>query len=161
MSELVGSAYYDSQIKYTPSIKNELERLSRLVLEMYKWESVMAKKLIHRPSGFEFAGEGRQCVLCLGADSRMWYDELGIKCLDCEDALNKKIIPKYTISGSKGGAYVTGTFLISNMGYSKKEIRSKVLKGELKARVIEHASRDNTYIFLKKENSDLFLNFPV
>lgn len=161
MNDLVSSVQHDMQLKYSSSVKNELERLSRLVLEMYKWESAMAKKLIHHPSGFEISGEGRQCVLCLGTDSSMWYDKFGIKCLDCERALNAKIVPKYTINGSKESAYFTGSFLISNMGYSKKELKSKVLKGSLKARVIKHNTRDNTYIFLKKENRDLFLNSPA
>lgn len=156
MSELAKTINDGSTQTISASIKNELDRLAHLVLDLYKWESIMAKKLMSSPLGFEFVGDGRQCAVCLGSDNKMWYDQAGIKCLDCEKAFAKKIIPKYTLKASSMNAYVTDSFLISNMGYSEKDLEVKLSEGKLRARKIEHRYRKNTLLFLKRENKELF-----
>jgi hypothetical protein len=90
------------------------------------------KKLKENPKGFHLEGEGYTCFICGGAASKekSWYDKYGIKCLTCQDAIDKKIIPA-TAANDKDSWYSANDleygFLINRFGL-RRFIKEKLLK---------------------------------
>lgn len=137
----------------TDKVKADLGQLANVILDLYKWEKSMRKKLETLPQGFKFPASNMTCNVCLGETfSEMWYDQLGMRCVDCQRAYQKKVIPKYIVQGNRNGAYITETYLSSKTGLKSEQIKKRVSTGELKARIIVHHKKPDTWLFLKNEN---------
>ena len=116
-------------------------------------------KLKTNPKGFYIEeGETYSCLICgrniTGKEG--WYDKYGNKCLICQNALNKKVIPGY-ICRDRDSWYGTWE-LKDKFGIYSATAKKMVREGELKARIIKDENNNPyEYVFLVKEN-DEFLN---
>ena len=144
---------YDTEAEYRDSARN-LVGFVDVLMEMSKDDLLRQKWLEKEPKGFEMEGEGRTCHLCgrSNYDLKLWYDKWGMKCMDCQDALNKKIIPGYVFKDYKNEKHITASTLSWKMDIRQQTIRKLVRQGKLKVREIP---RNRTMVFLRKENPDL------
>jgi hypothetical protein len=127
-----------------------------LLYDIWREEERRMTRLKQEPKGFALKGEGRMCSLCgdgIG-DEDMWYDKWGLKCMFCQQALNKRLLPGYVFKDSKNEKHITATKLSWKLDIRHQTINKLVRQGKLKARVVPGKNRD-TLVFLKKENPNL------
>ncbi len=124
-----------------------------LLIEMDMQQKALKNRLKDEPKGFSMAGEGRNCSLCGHGiyEGDGWYDKWGFKCLNCQDAVNKKKIP-----GSLCGDYdhkkcITDSALSYRFDLHVQTIRKLIRRGDIKARQIPNGP----YLILKKDNPNL------
>jgi hypothetical protein len=112
-------------------------------------------KLKKHPKGFHIEGNGYSCFICGNSISNeeTWYDKWGIKCLTCQKAIDKKVIPA-SIAKNKDSWY-SKYDLESRFNINHHAIKSFIKEGILKPRIIRHDSnRPHVYLFLIKDNKD-------
>ena len=143
---------YKNEEEYRKAAQ-DLYDLAELLYKVYREDRGRKEKLKNNPKGFAFASEGRMCRLCgNGVKGDMWFDKWGMKCLDCQEALNKKIVPGYVFNDDKNARHITESTLSWKAGIRSQTIRKLVRQGKLSARILPQG----TYVFLQKENPDLF-----
>lgn len=109
-----------------------LRSYAEIVLDSYLEDERRKKKLEESPKGFHLEGEGYSCFICGGSVSKeqTWYDKYGIKCLTCQSAIDKKIIPA-SAAKDKDSWYsmydLEHGFFINRFGI-KKLIKEDLLK---------------------------------
>lgn len=74
---------------------NNLVNFFKLLYECDMEERNWKRRLEKEPKGFPMKDSGRNCCVCHVSTSpeNSWYDKHGIKCLNCQRALDKKVIP--------------------------------------------------------------------
>jgi len=82
----------------------------------------------------------------------MWYDKWGQKCMTCQKALDKKIVPGYCFDDYKNEKHITDRTMKLQLGVRAAVIRKLVRQGKLKARVVPGSG---VLVFLKKENPNI------
>ena len=144
---------YDTEAEYRHSARNLVGFVDTL-LKMSHDDLLRQKRLESEPKGFEMEGEGRTCPLCgrSNYDLKLWYDKWGLKCMDCQNALNKKIIPGYVFKDYKDEKHITASTLSWKMDLRHQTIRKLVRQGKLIAREIPI---NRTIVFLREENPDI------
>lgn len=131
----------------------DLYDLAGLLYRAYCEDRERKDKLKDNPKGFAFASDGRMCKLCGdGVRGDMWFDKWGMKCFDCQKALNKKIIPGYVFNDDNYERHITESRLAWKASIRSQTIRKLVRQGKLKARILPQG----TCVFLQKENPNLF-----
>jgi hypothetical protein len=154
--QTINGILYETKEEYDKRVQDDLEQLAQLALDMYHIQKQFDARLEREPQGFEFPAEGRMCRLCMGGGSgNMWYDKRGMRCMDCQAAFVKKIIPGYVFTDDKNKRHITETSLIVSFKADRKEIRKYIKEGVLKPRRIEHGKYPDTIVFLKKDNPNL------
>jgi hypothetical protein len=143
--------YYDTEAEYREAARNLLQyvKLSYdLAREHYGWEQRLKKE----PAGFAIASEGRSCCLChQSVIGEVWYDKWGMKCMTCQEALNKKIVPGYVFKDSDNNRHVTASQLSWKYGLHQQTINKLIRQGRIKPRIIPKGIT----LFLKSENPEL------
>lgn len=84
-------------------------------------EARLLRKLKDIPEGFPYDKEGHHCAICdeITFGENSWYDKYGLKCMTCQDAINKKIIPA-SIAKNRNSYYTdTGLEVSFNMTHHK------------------------------------------
>jgi hypothetical protein len=82
----------------------------------------------------------------------MYFDKWGAKCPDCQEALNKNIIPGYVFKDRDNHKHITASELSWRHKLPYQTIKKLIRQNKLKARTIP---KSNTLVFLRKENPDL------
>jgi hypothetical protein len=142
---------YDTEAEYREAAYN-IVNLCDLALQVAMEEKARDKRLKNEPKGFSFKGEGRMCSLCKhGVADDMWYDKWGMKCLDCQDAFNKKIVPGYVFKDRDNEKSVTDSTLAYKTGINVRTIRKLVRRGDIKVRILPKGPM----VILRKENPNL------
>lgn len=147
LKDISGQEHNDEE---ETTIRLFAEILCNLTLEEFRRK----EKLHHSPEGFYFDQEGYTCIICksaaFGVDS--WYDNYGLKCSCCQEAINKKIIPLKIIKNSN--SYYTECDLMALFNLKRNQINQLVKKGLLKDRVIpgKKSSGQHLRIFLISDN---------
>lgn len=133
-----------------------LRGYAELILDLYLKDDGRKKKLEENPKGFHLEGEGYSCFICgtSVSNEQTWYDKHGIKCLTCQSAIDKKVIPASAAS-DKDGWYSTHdlehSFFINRFG-----IRKLVKEGLLKPRIVPGAGGGiHCQLFLIKDHKDV------
>jgi len=145
----------DTEEEYR-QLQRDMYALAELTYDMYQIQKRFDARLAREPSGFKFPAEGRMCKLCMGGGAGdFWYDQKGMRCIDCQTAYIKKIIPGYVFTDDKNRKHITETSLIVRHHADRREIRKYVKEGVLKPRRIDHGQYPQTLIFLKRENPNL------
>lgn len=114
------------------------------------------KKLEENPKGFHLEGKGYTCCVCHNSvsDDQTWYDENSIKCLICQDALDKKVIPP-TVASDHESWYSMHDFE-SSFFMKPNAVRRFIKEGLLKPRIIKGPSdRIHYQLFLIEDNEDI------
>ncbi len=106
-----------------------------ITLREAKWE----QKLQRHPNGFAVVGKKYPCGLCgQGRDAdQMWYDRFGLKCIACQQALEKGIIPGEIVSDDT--LFYSEYDLKHYFRLEGKALREWIKKGLLKPRIIPNA----------------------
>lgn len=142
---------YETEAEYKEAAINLVEyvRLTYdLAREHHGWEQRLKKE----PSGFAILSKGRTCSLCsTSVFGEVWYDKWGMKCMTCQDALNKKIVPGYVFKDSDNNKHVTASQLSWKYGLHQQTIKKLINQGKLKPRIIPNGIT----LFLRKENPEL------
>lgn len=113
------------------------------------------KKLEEFPKGFHLEGVGYTCSVCRDSISNeeTWYDKYGIKCLVCQKAIDKKIIPVTVAKNSE--SWYSKYDLESYFNIDRHAINRFIKAGILKPCIIPNPSgRPHAYVFLIKDNKD-------
>lgn len=137
-------------------LQRDMYALAELTYDMYQIHKRFEARLEREPDGFIFPADGRICKLCMGGGSGdFWYDKKGMRCMDCQTAYIKKIIPGYVFTDKDSKRHITETGLIVRHTADRKEIRRYIKEGVLKPRKIDHGKFPPTLVFLKSENPNL------
>ena len=124
-----------------------------ILWDAHVWELQNKEKLKSLPKGFSFMdGKTYNCGICHSTikDEQLWYDKWGSKCLPCQDAVNKKIIPGKICYNDKLW-YSTWEF-DSYFKMKAPTVRKLTRQNILKARVVPQTG---FAVFLIKENIDV------
>ena len=129
-----------------------IEVLSRCHIK----EQQRKKKLEESPKGFHLEGEGHTCSICGNSVSNeeTWYDKYGIKCLVCQKAIDKKIIPA-TIAKNEDSWY-SKYDLESRFNIDRHALNRFIKQGILKLRIVPSSNgKPHVHIFMIKDNKDI------
>lgn len=132
---------------------NNLANLADLLFDLWLEDQKRLKRLKLEPKGFILDGRGYSCAICGRGtpEGENWYDKWGIKCLICQDALNKKKIPGF-VAKNRDRWY--SVYDLESRFNLKTKVRNKWVKeGLLKVRTIPGPSgRAHYQLFLIKDN---------
>lgn len=72
--------------------ENFVRLYAALIVKVVQQEQVRKARLKNEPKGFLMQGGGYTCALCHSShDQPMQYNQNGMKCLACQEALDKEI----------------------------------------------------------------------
>ena len=129
--------------------------LVEILWELYLKDKERQKKLEQFPKGFHLDADGHSCSICSNSmpKEQSWYDKWGMKCLTCQKAIDRKIIPG-SAAKDKDSWYSVYD-LESSFKLKSTTITKFIRQGILKARIIPGPSgRPHAKIFLIKDNKD-------
>ncbi len=152
----VNGVTYQTKEELDERICMDAEAMAHFLYDIYQIHKQFEARLEREPGGYSFPAEGRTCTLSMGGGSGdFWYDKKGMRCMDCQTAYIKKIIPGYVFTDKDDKRHITETRLIVRHNADRKEIRKYIKNGVLKVRRIEHGQFPPTFVFLKCENPNL------
>lgn len=133
---------------------------AELALEVAKRDIQRKRQLQKEPGGFHITDGTYNCMVCgvPVTGDQSWYDRYGVKCLLCQRAVNKGIIPGFvcTARDSHYGMWE----LKSKFNIISATARKLIRQGKLHARVVlTNDGKPYEYIFLKKENPQLISRY--
>ena len=151
------------EYRYEPDDKEAREGAQNLLnffevlYEVSKQEYLRKQRLKKKPKGFHLEeGKHFNCLVCSDTISgtQGWWDLGGAKCLNCQRAVDKKIIPK--MLGSKRESWYSNWELKNKFGIHPSSVGKLVREGRLKSRnILNEAGGIHYRVFLKKENQHL------
>ena len=142
---------YTSELEMKQSADN-LVRFVELMVELDVEHRDWERRLEKEPKGFSIPSKGRTCSLCrTSVHGEVWYDKWGMKCLNCQAALHKKIIPGYVFKDTDNKRHITAAQLNSKFGLHPQTINKLIRRNELKARIVPNGPT----VFLKSDNPKL------
>ena len=143
---------YESDLEMKQSAQR-LVSFVDLLIEMDMAQKALKKRLETEPKGFSMEGKGRNCSLCgqMVYDADGWYDKWGFKCMNCQDAVNKKKIPGSLCGDYNHEKYVTESTLSWMSELHNQTIRKLIRQGKVKARQIPKGP----FLILRKDNPSL------
>lgn len=125
----------------------------KLLFDLHKVDLKRQERLKLEPKGFHLEGESYTCFICSDTVSNedTWYDKWGIKCMTCQKAIDKHVIPA-SIAKDKDGWYAMWEFE-KHFGLRAQTVRKLVRLGKLKSRIIPgEAGGNHCEVFLLKDN---------
>lgn len=132
-----------------------LTQFVKLMYDCWVEDKKRKKKLEQSPNGFHLEGEGYGCFICSRSISKeeTWYDKYGIKCLVCQKAIDKKIIPASAAKNKE--SWYSAYDLESRFNIDRHALKRFIKEGVLKPRIVPNQSgRAHVQIFLIKDNKD-------
>lgn len=140
---------FKSDFEARESAEN-LVRLFEVLIKVDQEEQARKAKLKDNPKGFQMQGEGRTCALCHSSyDQLMWYDKHGMKCLACQEAIDKRIVPASVLKDKDNKEHILGSTLAWKLDIRTVTLKKLVRQGKLNARIIP---KSGELVFLRKEN---------
>ncbi len=129
-----------------------LEHIAKLSEELNKKEEERKEKLKQNPQGFHL--EGRfTCAICnnTASEGDNWYDTYGIKCLICQNAIDRGEIPP-TLAQDKD-LYYTTYDLDSSFNLKAPTLRKWIKEGTITPRTItKYGTGIHIQLFLIQDN---------
>lgn len=138
--------------KFTDEEVKRLAQFMEVLVQIDQQQKRLFARLNNEPKGFNLKGDGRNCSLCgnhVYVDG--WFDKGGFKCLNCQDAVNKKKIPGSLCRDYNHNKSITDTQLAMKMGVTVHAIRKLIRDGKIIGRRIPNGP----YMILRKDNPDL------
>lgn len=128
--------------------------LMEVLFEIHRAEQKRLDRLKQEPKGFHLEEEGTyQCCICdqyVGREET-WYDRSGTKCMVCQLAIDKKIIPRY-VCKNKDSWYSLWE-LFHYFGVRSQTAFKFVRQGKLKMHTVYNANgTTRVHMFLRKDN---------
>jgi hypothetical protein len=139
---------------------DNLMRFFSIVFDIALEEQRRKEELKKHPKGFHLEGESAySCKICSryikGEDT--WYDRYGIKCMDCQRNLDKKVIPKKICKNDN--LWFKDWQLQSDLGVHAMTAKKLRREGKLIARELKD-TEGNVYfrVYMVEENRDFLKN---
>jgi hypothetical protein len=132
-----------------------IKLLAEISVENIFKESDRQKKLKDNPKGFHLE-EGGTCGICgeYAKSENAWYDKNGIKCISCQKAIDKKIIPISVIKNKD--SWYSKYELESYFNITRHDLNRYVKQGILKKRVVSlDEKRTHLDLFLISDNKNV------
>jgi len=133
-----------------------LVNFAKVLFDCHAKDLRREKKLEENPKGFHLEGEGYTCSICRNSISNKetWYDKYGIKCLVCQKAIDKKIIPA-TVANNEDSWY-SKYDLESRFDIDRHVMNRFIKQGILKPRIILNSTgKPYVHIFMIKDNKNI------
>ncbi|QQR54583.1 hypothetical protein IPG41_05320 [Candidatus Peregrinibacteria bacterium] len=146
---------YGKEISHAEAYESasRLLGLFEVLLKGAQVERARKLRLKDEPKGFHINGGPYTCFICgkYVSDEETWYDKYGIKCLVCQRAVEKRVVPG-KICQDKDSWY--SMWELDHYFKIKHQTARKLIRqGKLKARVITSQDDDAyCFVFLIKEN---------
>jgi len=136
---------------------------AEIAFDSYKTDCIRKCKLKDHPKGFHLDdGKTYTCFICKESISneQTWWDESGIKCMHCQKALDKKIIPKSVCKNDD--SWYAGWEFNYYFNIKTPTVRKFVRQGKLKPRIIKNIDTGKPHfeLFLIKDNKEVLPNKP-
>lgn len=130
-------------------------RLAEVLAPMQAEEDRRQRKLKELPKGFHLEGEGYMCGICYGHCSKeeTWYDQYGIKCMECQEAVDRGEIPATCVEDRD--SYYSPYDIERAFNVDRHVVRRWAKAGVLKERVIKHLHHQDTHLILIEDNKDV------
>lgn len=145
------------ELKQRKLTDEELKRVAQyfeILIEIDQAEKARFRKLEQEPKGFSMPGEGRSCSLCRQSiHNEGWFDKWGFKCLKCQNAIDKRIIPGSVCRDWENKKSIADTTLAMELGISIHKIRKLIREGKIIGRKVPNGP----YVILRKNNPNLKL----
>lgn len=143
--------------KLTPEEANEsldnLVGFFEVLIDIERKDQLRKDKLKNNPEGFHVMDGEYTCPVCgynISGD-QTWYDKHGLKCLDCQRAVDKRILPG-SVFKNKDSWYSVWEF-DHYFKIKSPTVRKFVRQGKLKSRIVFNAQGGkHCEIFLIKDN---------
>lgn len=133
----------------------DLQNLARIQAEYMTEEFKRLKKLKEFPEGFQLEDTG-VCSVCnktaKGEDS--WYDKNGVKCRNCQNAINTKIIPISIVKNPE--SWYSSMELNKFFNIQSTDLKKYIKQDFLKQRLIKNESdKIHLQLFLIEDNKNV------
>ncbi len=132
--------------------KWDIEKFVNIFMEFADEEIRRKNKLIENPNGFLFDRQGR-CSIChdYAEEGNLWFDKYGLKCMNCQKAINEKIIPASIAINEDSwySKYELQKYFNIRGAYLSKCIKQSLLKNRI---VQNENGKVHFQIFLIKDN---------
>ena len=129
-----------------------LKRFAEITYALHEKEIKRREQLKKYPNGFHLE-EGGTCEICntRAQQEKIWYDEFGVKCIACQNAINNKIIPTSIIKDKDSwySKHELQTYFNIHGPDLKKYIKESLLKERL---IIGEGGKMHFQLFLLKDN---------
>lgn len=132
-----------------------LTRFVELMFDCWREDERRKKKLEEDPGGFHLEGVGYTCHICRDSISNeeTWYDKWGIKCLVCQKAIDKKLIPASCAKNED--SWYSKYDLKSRFNIDHHALRRFMKDGILRSRIVpDSTGKPHTHLFLIKDNKN-------
>lgn len=150
------SSQIDSERRMKYSSHNVVQ-LQKVFGEIQAKENLRKKRLEKESKGFAIpVGESYSCKICYQSinSSNGWYDKYGLKCLDCQRALNEGVLPPEAFEDDH--SWYTDWAVESEFHIPKLTISKLAKEGVLKPRIVTNPEgKHHRYVFMALENNDL------
>lgn len=154
--ELLKKEHPDKQFSDSEARESaqSLLNLVSVLWDCWRDEEMRKKRLEKEPKGFMLE-DGRTCCICRETSNQIWYDKHGMKCMSCQNALNKRIIPVSACKNEDNKTFFTSYDLQRDLELHSSTIRKMIREKKLTPRNIPTENGQGTHyqIFLKKENA--------
>lgn len=138
--------------KFTDEELKRVVQYFEILIEIDQSEKARFRRLEQEPKGFSIPGEGRSCSLCKQSiHNEGWFDNWGFKCLNCQNTINKRIIPGSVCKDWDNKKSITDSALAMELGISIHKIRKLIREGKIIGRRVPNGP----YIILRKDNKNL------
>jgi len=129
-------------------------RFAEVIAPMEQEHQRLQRKLKEVPKGFHLEGNGYTCGICYGSCSKeeTWYDQYGIKCMECKAAVDRGDIPA-SCQKDQESWYSPGE-IERAFNVDRHAVRRWVKAGVLKARIVKHEHHQDTQLFLLEDNKE-------
>lgn len=129
-------------------------RITEVLAPMQQEEDRRQRKLKEFPKGFHLEGEGYTCFICRNSCSKeeTWYDQHGIKCMECQAIVDRGEIPA---TAADRETWYSSYDFESDFNVNRHALRRWVKAGILKMRTLKHEHRQEVLMFLIEENKDM------
>lgn len=133
-----------------------LAQLAEIALDSYIEDTRRKQRLEKEPKGFHLEeGDAYSCCICHDSISgqQTWYDQSGIKCMLCQRAIDRRIIPRSVCTNRD--SWVPAWMITRDLGIRTSTIQKYIRTGELKVRdVLNDDGKVHYQVFLLKENQE-------
>jgi hypothetical protein len=135
---------------------NRFYNFMEILYDSARKENYRKLKLKEFPKGYHLTEGTFSCCVCgvYVSGEKSWYDKHGIKCMFCQKAVEKKIIPSKACKDGDSWYSVSDITQCYNVRYAT--VHKYAREGKLKARIVLNEKGDPYfYLFLIKENPRL------
>jgi len=140
---------------------NNLVNLFELLFDWDRKERCRQLRLKDAPDGFHLTDDTYTCAICSAnvTGDASWYDKYGIKCMNCQRAVEKRIVPG-SICENRDSWYS-----MWELGYyynvKSSTIHRLIREKKLKVRIVPtEDGKPHCYVFLIKDNPEVLKPKP-